>query len=161
MTGRKPVDRFVRPLPALLLLLAATPAVAQEHPEHPEKTEEKPAGEPVTLDALAVAITRYVESRAAETGGKFVVEDAVLGAKLELTLERVHRERLSRVGRDTYFACADFRAADGTLYDLDVFMKGRAADRLKTTEVSIHKRDGKERYTWYEEGGVWKKRPVS
>ena len=39
-------------------------------------------------------------------------------------------------------------------------MKGPGKDKLEVTEVSIHKEGGKERYTWYEEGGIWKKKPV-
>jgi len=61
--------------------------------------------------------------------------------------------------KDTYFACADLKNADGHMYDLDVFMSGPDKDHLAVTEVSVHKKDGKERYTWAQKGGVWKKEP--
>ena len=77
-----------------------------------------------------------------------------------MTLDKVHRDRLSKVGKDTYFACADFRTPEGKIYDLDVFMKGPDKDNLTFSEFMVHKEAGKERYTWYEQGGVWKKKPV-
>jgi hypothetical protein len=73
------------------------------------------------------------------------------------------RRRLSgdRPSGQTYFACADFVGRDGTLYDLDVFMEGSTPETLETTEVTLHKVDGEARYTWYEEDGLWKKRPAA
>ena len=71
---------------------------------------------------------------------------------------KVHRERLSKVGRNKYFACADFKAQNGRTYDLDVFMEGAAKDNLKYSDLTIHKEEGEARYSWYEKGGVWKKK---
>jgi hypothetical protein len=139
-------------------------AEGKEHPEgggkeHPEESPDV-AVERLTIDELAEAITEWVAAEAAETGGFLVIEHPDTGESLELTLDKVHRERLSRVGEQTYFACADFVGRDGTLYDLDVFMQGPDRESLKTTEVTLHKVNGEARYTWYEEDGVWKKRPV-
>ncbi len=39
-------------------------------------------------------------------------------------------------------------------------MTGTALDNLNFHDLTIHKEEGKARYTWYEEGGVWKKRPT-
>jgi hypothetical protein len=137
----------------------------EEHPEgegeeHPEEDEPpQQAVERVTVDELAEAITEWVAAEAAANGGFLVIEHPDTGESLELTLEEVHRERLSRVGEQTYFACADFVDRDGVLYDLDVFMRGPNREALKTTEVTLHKEDGTARYAWYEEDGVWKRRP--
>ena len=30
----------------------------------------------------------------------------------------------------------------------------------RVTEVTVHKKMGAERYTWFEEGGIWQKKPV-
>jgi len=130
---------------------------AEEHPEEPPAVAE----ERLTIDQLADAITDWVAGEAAENDGYLVIEHPDSGERLELTLDKVHRERLSRVGEQTYFACADFVGRDGTLYDLDVFMRGPDRTALETTEVTLHKEDGEARYTWYEEDGVWKKRPVT
>lgn len=144
-------------------------AAEEEHPEgeaegeeHPEQ-DEPPAQavEQLTIDQLADAITEWVAAEAAAHGGFLVIEHPDTGESLELTLDQVHRERLSRVGEQTYFACADFVGRDGTLYDLDVFMEGPNREALETTEVTLHKVDGEARYTWYEEDGLWKKRPAA
>ena len=142
-------------------------AAGEEHPEgegeeHPQE-EGSPdvAVERLTVDQLAEAITEWVEEEAAANGGFVVIEHPDTGDTLELKLDKVHRERLSRVGEQTYFACADFVGRDGTPYDLDVFMRGPNREALETTEVTLHKENGVARYTWYEEDGVWKKRPAA
>jgi hypothetical protein len=151
---------------ALPLLLAAGPTLlAQEHPEHPKSgasehpKDGKHAG--LTKTDLAVAIKSWAKKDAARHDGWVEIDDPVQKKTLELKLEKVHEDRLSRVGDDVYFACADFVEKDGTKYDIDVFMKGKTKDDLQSTEVSVHKVNAKERYTWFEEKGIWKKKPVS
>ena len=46
------------------------------------------------------------------------------------------------------------------MYDLDVFMTGPDKDHLTFSKFMVHKEAGKERYTWYEQGGVWKTKTV-
>lgn len=153
---------FAASLP--LLLAVPPPLVAQEHPEHPKSgasehpKDEKRAG--LGKADLAAAIKSWAETDAARHGGWVELEDQVQKKTLQLKLEKVHENRLSRVGKDVYFACADFVEKDGTKYDIDVFMKGKTKDDLQNTEVSVHKVNGKERYTWYEENGIWKKKPA-
>ena len=72
--------------------------------------------------------------------------------------EQVQKERLCRGGEQTYFDGADWRGEDGVVYDLDFFMKGKAKDSLAFTEVSVHKQDGKARYSWFEKDGLWYKK---
>lgn len=141
-------------------------AEGQEHPEngqeHPETGEEHPEGgehADLTVDQLADAIAAYVDGRAGEDG-YMTVHDPVADTDLELKLDKVHRERLSKVAPHTYFACADFVSRDGVTYDLDVFMKGTDAEALAFHDLSIHKVEGEPRYTWYEEDGTWKKKPM-
>jgi hypothetical protein len=137
-------------------------APGQEHPsEHPggkQKSGKQKFG--LSTDDLADAIQNYVKREAALKGGFFLVYDKDAGQTLTLTLERVHRERLSRVAPDTYFACADFKSSEGKTYDLDVFMRGPSKDKLAVTEISVHKEEGKARYNWVEKQGVWSKVPV-
>jgi len=114
----------------------------------------------ITKDKLADAIESYVKKESESHGGYFVVFDEEAGEELKLTLDKVHRKRLSKVGEELYFACADFKTPEGKIYDLDVFMKGISKDNLTFSKFSIHKEAGKERYTWYEKGGIWKKKAV-
>jgi hypothetical protein len=126
-----------------------------EKDEHPSEHPSKEGAAELTKDELADAIEVYIEDTSAKQEGKFTAFDPKTGTTLELTLDKVHRERLSKVGDDLYFACADFKTPQGKVYDLDVFMKGSSKDDLTFTEFTIHKEEGKERYTWYEEEGVW------
>jgi hypothetical protein len=151
-------------LRSILLITAAIFACSvlgckkKEHPsEHPEQTQKTTE---LSADELADAIKTYVIEKADETGGYFVVFDDEAKQELKLTLDKVHRERLARTGDNEYFACADFVTPDGLLYDLDVFMTGEDADSLIFSDFTIHKKDGLERYTWYEEDGIWMKNPV-
>lgn len=155
--------------------LVAAPALANEHPhEHPSAGEhpaagaaeetERPASTPakVTAEGLARAIRAWVERDVRVRGGRFVVFDAVEDRPLALELVRVHDDRLSRLGPRSYFACADFRAKDGTIYDIDIFMEGGNLDHLEATEVHVHKVGGRERYTWREkEDGTWERLAVT
>ena len=140
----------------VVAVLLAGPAYAQEHPEHPE--EGKAAGPALSKEQLAEAIRAHVEKAARD--GWYTIEDPVQGKPIRLRLDEVHRERLARVAPDTYFACADFVSDDGVKYDLDFFMKGKDAAHLRFADVSIHKRNGVERYRWREEDGLWKKQPL-
>ena len=127
----------------IIIMFAASLLVAQgEHPtktkkaEHPTTTPTTTftpqivQGERITLQNLAKAIEGFV---------------------------KVHKERLSHIGEDIYFACADFNADNGKVYDLDIFLHGTNTDNLTVTEISVHKEDGTARYGWIEENGIWVK----
>lgn len=144
---------------ALALALPASPGtVAQEHPEHPKEAPGKKAPEKVSKEDLAKAIRHYVEEDAKLKGGHFLVYDAAAKKALALTLEKVHDDKLARISDKVYFACADFKEAGGATYDLDIFMELDEEGDLEPTEVLVHKENGKARYTWHEEGGVWKRK---
>ena len=151
-----PIYRTICLASAAVLLFAGA-ACDHEHPTGPEHPAEHPSSggqAAVTLDDVAEAIEAYVEKQ----GGTIEVTDPTSGEKVKLALDKVHRERLATIGNDVYFACADFKAPDGTAYDIDMFMKGKTPDALTFTEMTVHKVAGKARYTWYKEGGVWKKK---
>lgn len=154
-----------------VILFGGQIARAGEHPhehpsggekaEHPAKPAEEKKAASVSKEALAEAISTYVEKDADLKGGYFLVFDPVSKQPLALKLEKVHKDRLSQVDKNVYFACADFRTHDGKkVYDLDVFMRGPDKAHLKVTEISVHKEDGAERYGWVEKDGVWSKLPV-
>lgn len=145
----------------IAVCLSAGLIYAQEHPsEHPTEHPTTMEKASLTIDDLSSAIETYIEKETKLKGGYFLIYDAKAKKPLALTLDRVHKERLSNIGSGVYFACADFKTSNGKVYDLDVFMKGSSKDNLKVTDISVHKEAGKPRYTWYEEGGVWKKKSV-
>jgi len=136
-----------------------------EHPtkskkaEHPTTTitPQVVPGERITLQNLALAIESFVEADIMLRGA-FLVIDPSTNKVLKLTLDKVHKERLSHIGDDVYFACADFNADDGRVYDLDIFLQGKNTDNLTVTEISVHKEDGEARYGWVEKNGIWVKK---
>lgn len=135
-----------------LIIAAPVNVIAQEHPaEHPQ---DKAALNPETL---AKEIEQYVKNESKLKGGYFLLYDDKSETPLILTLDKVHKERLSKVGDDLYFACSDFKGTDGKNYDVDFFMK-KTGSGLELTELTIHKVNGKARYTWYEDSGVWKRK---
>lgn len=151
---------------SLVLIGGTMIACAQEHPkEHPSKEHpsEHPSEHPkaekkeVTKEVLAEAIADYINKESAQTEGYYLFNDPEEGKELHLKLDRVHKERLSRLSEDVYFACADFKEKDGTMYDLDFFMKGASVDELTFDEVYLHKKAGKERYVWVEKEGFWQR----
>lgn len=138
---------------AMLALFAGTREVpAQEHPhEHPTSKKAE-----LTKESLAEAIASYIEDDSELKGGFFLVYDKEQGKALALKLDKVHEDRLATLGNGNYFACADFNGTDGSVYDLDVFMKEKRGD-LKVYDISVHKKDGEARYGWVEKDGVWSK----
>ena len=154
---------------AVALALLSGPAIyAQEHPtEHPtkakkvkkaqaEKLTEAKAGA-ITIDQMSQAITAYISSDSELKGGFFLCYDVSAKKTLQLTLDKVHKERLSQVGDNLFFACSDFKSASGKMYDLDFFMESKDG-QLAVTEIMIHKEDGKARYSWFEKDGVWNRK---
>lgn len=149
-------------LSAAVSMVGTTMVQAQEHPEHLTTDEKEHAEHPeegikVDIETIAEAITSYVETDSKLKGGYFFVYDPTSKTPLQLTLTKVHKERLSRVGENLFFACSDFSAASGKEFDLDFFMR-EDEGRLVVTEVMIHKEDGNPRYTWYQKGDVWKRK---
>jgi hypothetical protein len=150
---------------ATAVAFLATVPMAQEHPsehpkEHPEHPKASAESEPVTLAMLSQAIKDYVAADAELKGGSFLVYDPVDKKTLQLTLAKVHEDKLATLGDGVYFACADFSSADGKTYDLDIFMQG-GEKGLQTSEIAVHKVDGAARYNWSEKDGVWSKVAVT
>ena len=139
-------------------MLFVTLTFMGEHPDHPEHPEH-PSKEatPVTVQAVGKAVAEFIASDAKLKGGKFLVFDGKASEVLQLDLLKIHMDRLTGLGNDIYFACADFQASNGKIYDLDIFMNGKSADELDVTEIIIHKEASVERYGWQEKDGVWVK----
>jgi len=94
-------------LPKTLLLsvicLAGLSIVGCKKHEHPEESGSQTS---ITKDKLADATEEYVNNQAAQHEGFFVALDDKTGQQLKLNLVKVHREKLSKVGTQTYFDCA-------------------------------------------------------
>jgi hypothetical protein len=161
--------KSVRSLVARLSLVALAgawnvPAGLAQQQEHPKPPAAAPtAASAVTLEDVAQQIETYVKRESHD--GAFKFEDKAAGKQLSLTLDRIHRERLSQVGPDMFFACVDFKSADGKVYDLDFFVQGTSKENLRVLpdKTSVHKENGKERYTWAfnADKGIWEQKPVS
>lgn len=126
--------------------------------EHPA---EHPAGEQseVTTETIADAIDAHVRKERGENDGYFLVDDKENQKTLYLILDKIHRDRLSAVEKDLYFACVDFAGNDGRTYDIDFFLKYTGGE-LVVTETNVHKVDGKPHYNWGKKGDFWVKVPA-
>ena len=148
----------------IILFMVFVFSIISAQGEHPTGSKTATAsitpkvqGEKITLQNLARAIESFVEADIILRGA-FLVIDPSTDEVLKLNLEKVHKERLSHVGDDVYFACADFNADNGKVYDLDIFLHGKNTDNLTVTEISVHKEDGNARYGWQEQDGIWVKK---
>ena len=139
-----------------LLLFLLSALLFPEHPEHPEHPTTKKEPQ-LTVEALAISIENYIQNDVNLKGG-FFVYDKDKKELLTLTLTKIHKERLSNIGGENYFACADFSASNGNIYDLDIFMTGKSIDNLVVTEINVHKENGKARYHWENQKGIWVKK---
>ena len=131
-------------------------AASQEKKEHPkEHPSEHPKSEnKLSTEDIDKAIRGHIDKTSAATNGSFPVKDDVLKKTWDLKLDRVHNDKLQALADGRYFACVDFKAADGTMVDVDFFMK-KEGDNLAVTDTTVHKVDGKARYNYQEKDGVW------
>ena len=153
----------------LVLAVAFSLAVAvglraanqQEHPkqEHP-KQEHPKAAKPISTETLEKAIKEQIAEKSKDNGGKFPVKDNVLNKTWQLQLVRVHTDKLTQLDDKTYFACVDFKADDGTLVDVDFYMKNDDG-KLTLTDTTVHKVNGKPRFNYEKKGNFWERVPVS
>ena len=163
---------ILRLIIATAIALFFTPAamvLSQEHPEHPKKTTEQPkkggehpktgGGEKgVSTADISAGIKKNIDAQSKKSADqKFHVKYE--GQDLALDLVRVHDDRLSDLGGGKYFACVDMKGTDGKTYDIDFFLTGQPG-KMKVTETSVHKIDGKPLYNWKEENGKWQKVPA-
>jgi len=164
---------ILRLIIATAIALFFTPAamvLSQEHPEHPKKTTEQPkkggehpktggAEKGVSTADISAGIKKNIDGQSKKSADqKFHVKYE--GQDLALDLIKVHDDRLSDLGGGKYFACVDMKATDGKTYDIDFFLTGQPG-KMKVTETSVHKIDGKPLYNWKEENGKWQKVPAS
>ncbi|MBI4546423.1 MAG: hypothetical protein HY707_00470 [Ignavibacteriae bacterium] len=153
MRNNRTIFAFLAMLLVGAIFILPARSQAQEHPEHPkEKKVERTAA--ITTESLAEAIAGYINKDASLKGGYFIFYDQKTNKPLLLTLEKVHKDKLSRVSEDMYFACTDLKEKGGKTYDFDFFMKSTDSG-LQVSEIMLHKENGKPRYSWAEENGIW------
>src|SRR5205809_1601560 len=164
------ISRFIVATSIALFLTPGLPVRAQEHPEHPKKTTEHPkqgaehpkkcgAEKQVSTADISAGIRKNIDAQSKKgAAGKFRVKYE--GQDLALDLVKVHDDRLQDLGGGKYFACVDMKATDGKTYDIDFFLSGQPG-KMKVTETSVHKIDGKPLYNWKEENGKWQKVPAT
>jgi hypothetical protein len=153
-----------------LLLVSAFPLLAQEHPRAPQQSQSQQLPQ-TTKGAPQAAIMQASVSDFSDGLKRFISGYAAKSADnkfhmpyqrkdLALDLVKVHDDRFSSLGGDKYFACVDMKGADGKIYDIDFFMVVKPG-KLTVTETAVHKINGKLLYNWKQQGGLWKKVPVS
>jgi hypothetical protein len=165
MTTRLAISVFVG-----LLLAPVLPLVAQEHPGAPRQSQSQQlpqttTGAPrtamteATMSDVSDGLKRFISGYAAKSpDNKFHIP--FQRKDLALDLVKVHNDRFSSLGGDKYFACVDMKGTDGKIYDIDFSMRVQPG-KLTVTETSVHKINGKPLYNWKQQGGVWKKVPIS
>ncbi len=157
------ISRIIIAAAVALLFSPAARVLSQEHPEHPSKGSaagnKGGAEKRVSTADISTGIKKNIEAETKKSSdGKFHVQQE--GQPLAMDLVKVHDERLQDLGSGKYFACVDMKGTDGKIYDIDFFLTGQPG-KMKVTETSIHKIDGKPLYNWKAENGKWQKVPAT
>jgi hypothetical protein len=154
------ITRIIVATAIALFFMPATVLFSQEHPEHPTKggaehAKKGGAEKQVSTADISAGIKQNIQAETKKgSDGKFHVKHE--GQDLALDLIKVHDDRLQDLGGGKYFACVDMKGTDGKTYDIDFFLTGQPG-KMKVTETSVHKIDGKPLYNWKEENGKWQK----
>ena len=165
MTTRLAISVFVE-----LLIAPVVSLFAQEHPRPPQQSQSQQLPQSKT-GAPQSAITEATMSNVSDGLKDFISGYSAKSADknfhipyqrkdLALDFVKVHDDRFSSLGGNRYFACVDMKGKDGRMYDIDFFMIVQTG-KLTVSETAVHKINGKPLYNWKQEGGVWKKVPVS
>ena len=118
-----------------------------------------PKVEPVTAAAVNGVVNTYVTTHSIDNSWSTI--DPVTNQQLALTWVRHHDDMLRRTGDNTYVALTQFRAPDGTVYDVDVSLMGNDADSLTVTGSEIRAVNDVVRYTWIDSNGIHTKQVVT
>jgi hypothetical protein len=153
-----------------LVVVPVVPLSAQDHPRAPQQSQsqqlpQSARGAPqaamteATMSSVSSGLKEFISGYAEKSPDK-KFHIPYQRKDLALDLIKLHDDRFSSLGSDKYFACVDMKGADGKIYDIDFFMVVKLG-KLTVTETSVHKINGKPLYNWKQNGGVWKKVPVS
>jgi hypothetical protein len=145
--------------------------LAQDHPRAPQQSQSQQQLSQPRTGAPQAAMTEATMSNVSDGLKQFIAGYSTKSADkkfhmpynrkdLALDLIKLHDDRFSSLGGNKYFACVDMKGTDGKVYDIDFLMTVQS-DKLTVTQTSVHKINGKPLYNWKQEGGVWKKVPVS
>lgn len=138
---------------SVALSLPAFVLAGEEHPKEKEHPKSEHPAKKVTIKEIDKSITTAIEEQA-KADGMFHVKDDVLDKTWNLTLVKVHKDKLTALDATNYFACVDFKADDGTMVDVDFFLKSQDG-KLNVTDTSVHKVNGAARYMYQEKDGFW------
>ncbi len=90
--------------------------------------------------AIKTAMGQHVQTNT--IGSRYVIYDNQKGELKRLTLDNIH-EGIVRKG-EFFVSCADFRDADGALYDLD-FLVAKEGPEYRVIQALVHAVEGKKR----------------
>jgi hypothetical protein len=110
---------------------------------------------------VANTVRAFINEEARAHDGFCRINDPVENATLDLRLKDVYTEKLMKVQPNTFVACATLETAAGTAYDVDFYLKGTTPQNLKVVDVSIHAKNGVQRYAWVDEKGLVKVKAIS
>jgi hypothetical protein len=153
-----------------LIVASVLPLLAQEHPRAPQQSQPQQlprttGGAPqasmvqASMSDVSDGLRKFISGYSAKSADK-KFHMPYQRKDLALDLVKVHDDRFSSLSVNKYFACVDMKGSDGKTYDIDFLMVVQPG-KLTVTQTSVHKINGKPLYNWQQQGGVWKKVPVS
>jgi hypothetical protein len=138
---------------AVMLVGVLAWAYASEHGGTPMGTEDSgSAVEHPSAEEIRGAMKTLVDEKS-KTLGAFEVRDQETGKVRRLELIKIHDQVVKRAkAGGYYYSCADFKDLDtGETVDVDLEMENKDG-ALSVGDVSIHKVNGKARYTYDDNG---------
>lgn len=145
-------------LSAALVAVCALHLASAAEPAKSKVAAPAPAAAPATpTPAASEKVVRDHITKVSQAGW-FGQDDPVAKKMWNLKLTKVHTDKITQIGADTSFVCADFDDKSGEKLDLDFFIKAKVGSPdLSIDKIVVHKVGGKPRFMYVkDEKGTWK-----
>lgn len=134
-----------------------------EHPakksgEQKKKDKKKTDQPPTSWNKMDVEkdLVTFINDSKAKSEGLFVVKDEIGKMDRQLTLEKIHSDKIVPLPEGVSFVCADFKDANGDKVDVDFFMTPTSEGKVASVDrIQVHKVNGNARYNYVKKNGKW------
>jgi hypothetical protein len=101
------------------------------------------------------AVDRYIEIGSKLNGGHFVMFDKMAQQAVAMDTQTLSQREILPASPELHAVCMEMVGLDGTVYDVDFFVKTQTRGREELENIEVHAVNGQARYNWIQNGAIW------